>query len=163
MHCKKKLFIYYREMDKKNLPANIEPTIEPLKKNYKGPLRRVEVSKILEGYLKGLPLDDIARVVNRTLYTVQCCLQEHKDILKIVTDNNPEHYRSVRKDLLNAAEFLAVKSVTDEDAIKQASLRDRVYMLRETHAVRRLEEGQSTSNTAVDIKYTKVNLPKLDE
>lgn len=145
--------------DTKNLPANSVPTRKPAQYSR---LKRSEVGKILTAHLKGYSYEDCAKLVDRDIRVIHEVIRDYSGVLDLVKNVNPEEYSAIKGQLLNAVEYRAVKAVMDEDAISRANLRDRVYMLKETQQVRRLEEGQSTSNTAVDIRYTKIDLSKQE-
>lgn len=62
-----------------------------------------------------------------------------------------EQYEEIRPALLSAAEERLIASLVDEETIEKASLNNRAYAFQQLHSARRLERGQSTSNTALSL------------
>lgn len=105
-----------------------------------------EGDKILYYTLKDVPVTQIAEIVDRHVSKVI----EYRDRFKLMLDYlaSVGEYRKSKTDLLDAAEYLALKSLTDCLARDDGNLQQRAIAFRELYNANRLHHNQSTSNAA---------------
>ena len=108
-------------------------------------LSRQRQAKVLDLATKGVSQVDIAAVTGVTPAAVNKILAEFKPLFTEL--ENVDKYRSVRGDLLDAAELMALKSAVNEKKHDQAQLQHVAYTLRQLHDMRRLHNNLSTANT----------------
>lgn len=114
------------------------------------------ISRVLSQLASDVPIATIARTFNVSSWHVEKINEDYRDV--IITCKNVAKYKIGRKDLLNAAEQLLLKSLTDAEVVARANLRDRAFAFKEVFAARRLEEDKSTKNVSQSITYTSVDL-----
>jgi transcriptional regulator with XRE-family HTH domain len=125
-------------------------------KKYRGKVGPEETREVLSLHLKGATQEQIAKAIGRSPKTILNILNIYRPFFKELA--NVEEYRTVRRDLLTAAELKAVRSVLDDDKHERANLRDAAYTLTQVNNARRLEEELSTSNTATKVQWQSVDL-----
>jgi predicted transcriptional regulator len=108
---------------------------------------RQRQAKVLDLAAKGVNQRDIASATGISAAAVNKILADFKPLFTEL--DNVERYRSVRGELLDAAELMALKSAVDVEKHDQAQLQHVAYTLRQLHDMRRLHSNLSTSNVAV--------------
>ena len=77
---------------------------------------------------------------------------------------NPESlelYKRNRPSILSSLECELIKDLTDSEKRKKASLNNVAYAFQQIHVARRLEEGLSTGNLAVNVEKSLTNAHEL--
>jgi hypothetical protein len=110
---------------------------------------RVDVAKALKLRLQGLTFTAIGKVLGVTKQSVSRALTNFEPFLNGVEPGQLTAYAEERGNFLSAIEVRLMRSLTDEGAIKKASLRDRTVSMGIVFDKRRLEAGQSTNNVSV--------------
>jgi hypothetical protein len=109
-------------------------------------LSRQRQAKILDLAAKGVNQRDIAAATGISSAAVNKILAEFKPLFTEL--ENVDKYRSVRGELLDAAELMALKSAVSVEKHDHAQLQHVAYTLRQLHDMRRLHNNLSTANTA---------------
>ena len=109
--------------------------------------RSIDLGKALKMRLQGNTLDEIGKVLGHTRQSIHRCLQNFEPLLTSLQPGTLTAYAEERSNLLSAIELRMTASLADEQAIQKSSLRDRAVTLGIITDKRRLEAGQSTSNT----------------
>lgn len=118
----------------------------------------------LDKFLDKIPLTEIfkLRFKNKLtfkeigkIYNVspQAIHQRIKSVIKLLA--NPEldqAYADNRVDLLNSAERILLSTLIESDKLKDASLNNVAYSLKQIHDMRRINADLSTGNEAVKIE-----------
>lgn len=115
------------------------------RKTSKAALGRRRQAKVLDLAARGMNQIDIAKATGLSKQGVSKLLAEFKDVFAEL--QNVDNYRSVRGELLDAAELMALKSAVDREKHDKAGLQHVAYTLRQLHDMRRLHNNLSTSNT----------------
>jgi predicted DNA-binding protein YlxM (UPF0122 family) len=89
------------------------------------------------------------------IYSVspQAIHQRIKSVIKLL--NNPDldqAYADNRVDLLNSAERILLSTLIESDKLKDASLNNVAYSLKQIHDMRRINADLSTGNEAIKIE-----------
>ena len=97
-----------------------------------------------------LTFKEIGKIYN---VSPQAIHQRIKSLIKLL--NNPEldqAYADNRVDLLNSAERILLSTLIESDKLKDASLNNVAYSLRQIHDMRRINADLSTGNEAIKIE-----------
>lgn len=105
-----------------------------------------ESAEILTLRLKGAELEQIAKVVDRPWQTVQRHLGGYKPLFDFV--EHIHDYRACKKDLIESAEALSLKSLCITLGQSEGNLQQKAVAFRELFNASRLLNNQSTSNRA---------------
>ncbi len=103
-------------------------------------------------YQNQLSLDQISKLVQVPKSTLNDWFKPIDKLIK-----NPEAltiYDNNKAGFLKAIEFELLNDLTDADRRKKASLNNVAYAFQQIHVARRLEEGLSTGNLAVNVERT---------
>jgi predicted DNA-binding protein YlxM (UPF0122 family) len=68
-----------------------------------------------------------------------------------------ESFKMQRANILTALEIKLIESLVDDEKHKKASLNNAAYAFQQIHNARRLEEGLSTGNLAINVEKTLTN------
>ncbi|NIT59309.1 MAG: hypothetical protein GWN00_24725, partial [Aliifodinibius sp.] len=101
-------------------------------------------------YQNQLSLDQISKLVQVPKSTLNDWFKPIDKLIK-----NPEAltiYDNNKAGFLKAIEFELLNDLTDADRRKKASLNNVAYAFQQIHVARRLEEGLSTGNLAVNVE-----------
>lgn len=132
--------------DDPEIPDNVTPpSPQEAARNRKYPSRTF--TKLLSMIARGLGSKTIAKALGIPLGTAKKRVKELKPILFGLRNEAP-WYQGIRGDVLNAAEFRAVKSMMDPRKHAKAGLKDAAYAFKAIHAANRLERNLTTANTA---------------
>jgi len=97
-----------------------------------------------------LTFKEIGKIYN---VSPQAIHQRIKSLIKLL--NNPEldqAYADNRVDLLNSAERILLSTLIESDKLKDASLNNVAYSLKQIHDMRRINADLSTGNEAIKIE-----------
>jgi len=97
-----------------------------------------------------LTFKEIGKIYN---VSPQAIHQRIKSLIKLL--NNPDldqAYADNRVDLLNSAERILLSTLIESDKLKDASLNNVAYSLRQIHDMRRINADLSTGNEAIKIE-----------
>lgn len=110
-----------------------------------------KVNKILGMHLRGASNKEIVEVTDSSPNSVVKLLQTFREAFK-----NIEHlgaYRSVRNDLLDATELMALKSLNDSSKLEGATWRDVAVGFEKIVKANRLYHGQSSENVSQTLHF----------
>lgn len=130
-------------------------------KTSKAVLNRKRQVKVLELAAKGISQPEIAAVTGISKQAVNKLLTEFQPIFTEL--QNVEKYRTVRGDLLDAAEFMALKSAVDPGKHDRAQLQHVAFTLRQLHDMRRLHHNLSTANTQTQTVAITINPASFED
>jgi DNA-directed RNA polymerase specialized sigma24 family protein len=112
--------------------------------------KNIPIDKALKLHFQhGLSYAEISRQLGCSRQYISKVLKPFKNLVK-----NPQIldvYRQNRSDLLNATELELVLDLLDSTRRKKASLNNVAYAFQQIHNARRLEEGLSTGNLAINV------------
>ena len=97
-----------------------------------------------------LTFKEIGKIYN---VSPQAIHQRIKSLIKLL--NNPDldqAYADNRVDLLNSAERILLSTLIESDKLKDASLNNVAYSLKQIHDMRRINADLSTGNEAIKIE-----------
>jgi len=103
-------------------------------------------------YKHKLPLRQIGKLTGIPYQTIHQALRPFDNII-----NKPESlqiYNNSRAEVLSAIEMELLVALADKERIQKASLNNVAYAFNQVHSARRLEQGLSTDNLAVNIEST---------
>lgn len=106
-------------------------------------------------YQNQLTLDEISELSGVPRSTLSMLYAEVDKFIK-----NPEAltiYDCNKPQFLKSMEYTLLQEMMDEDKRKKASLNNVAYAFQQIHVARRLEEGLSTGNLAVNVEKTLQN------
>ena len=114
-----------------------------------------EIKTVLNYAIRGLEPYEIAKATGLTSIVCKDVIDRHKCFFEEVKElQNVEAYKNLRNDLFNVAEIKTLRSLTNEEKHKKASLGQVATAFKTIHTARRLEEDLSTENIAKEVKYT---------
>jgi hypothetical protein len=123
-------------------------------------------AEIIEHRLRGLKETDIQRVVGCSQSTVNRTITKFKKVFKEL--ENVEDYKTVKADLLSAAQIAALESAFSGNKLNKAGFLSTLQGFDILNKAERLERGQSTENLAhshfgrVELVNDIGKLPKID-
>ena len=113
---------------------------------------RIDLGQALElRFKKNSTLQEIGDHFGVTRQAVSRKLRAFMHLLS--SEDGISAYREARRNLLTAAELKLMEAVVDKAKIKDASLNNAAYALKEVHNMRRLEEDKSTANVAQKLVF----------
>jgi len=101
-------------------------------------------------FVKGRTYQEIADKFGCSPQSVHKALSKFKVLIedpKII-----ETYRANAGKVLNAVEFKLLENLVEQNKLKSASLNNVAYAFQQIHNARRLEEGLSTGNLAINVE-----------
>lgn len=104
-------------------------------------------SEILELTAAGATVNQIAKATECSRVYVSKVRKQFKHIFKSL--DKVENFRTVKSDILDAAQLEMLKSAVSPEKLKKAPLGQIAYSFRQFYDANRLEIGKSTQNTAV--------------
>ena len=108
---------------------------------------RVDVGKALKLRLQGVTLPDIAALQGVTKQAIYQALTRFEPFLASIEPGQLTAFAEERGQILNSVELGLMQSLVDPAKVERASLRDIAVTYGIVYDKRRLESGQSTSNT----------------
>ena len=125
-----------------------EDNILPVREN-----KKVDIGKAMKLRFKhGLPYQAIADYLHCSKSAVHKALKPLEKLIK--NPDEIENFKSQRTNILTGVEIKLIESLVDGEKHKKASLNNTAYAFTQIHNARRLEEGLSTSNLAVNVEKT---------
>ena len=103
-------------------------------------------------YKHQLSIRDISDLTNIPRSTLEYAFKPIDKLLK--NDGSLELYSNNKPEILNAIEFELLSDLSDAEKRKKASLNNTAYAFQQIHMARRLEQGLSTGNLAVNVEKT---------
>jgi len=137
-----------------------QPGFKPDPKQYKKAEITLRDRNILDLKHRGLNNNQISKALAISNPTVSKVLKKYEDIFTELS--NIDNYEQVRDKLFSATELRLLKSLNDENKIKDATLSQVSSAFDKVRTGRRLEQGLSTANNATEIRYTSVSSDTLD-
>ena len=118
----------------------------PTRKN-----KKVDIGAAVKLRFKhGLSYQKIADVLNCSKSAIYKALKPLEKLMR--NPDEIESFKTQRANILTALEIKLIESLVDEEKHKRASLNNVAYAFQQIHVARRLEEGLSTGNLAVNVE-----------
>jgi predicted DNA-binding protein YlxM (UPF0122 family) len=113
--------------------------------------KKVNMGKAIKLRFKnGLSYQAIADYLNCSKSAVHKALKPLEKLIR--NPNEIESFKLQRTNILTGVEMKLIESLVDEEKHKKASLNKAAYAFQQIHNARRLEEGLSTTNLAVNVE-----------
>ena len=115
---------------------------------------KIDKGKILEYYyIKGHNRADIAKLCGCSLSYVSIVLKPFDRLINSQPAGTITNYRINRVNVLEIAEFILLREMLEPERLRKAPLNHVTEAFRRMFDARRLEQGLSTSNIAIDIQH----------
>jgi hypothetical protein len=112
-------------------------------------LNRKQLGRLVTLRARNVPVGLIAQELDVTKNAVEQAIKEFRPLFQEL--GNIKHYRTIKADLLDAAQIVALKTIVR--GADKASMRDGAFSYRILNEASRLEKGLSTQNISKKIQY----------
>jgi len=123
---------------------------KPNKRQYR--LTTTEMMNLLESHLDGDSHYSIAKRFNVSINFVKNHVSKHKQVLAKILKAN--EIKGLKPQILETAVLELINAVLNKSSDKKASINALAYAAKQLHDIQRLENGLSTANVGLAVKYT---------
>jgi predicted DNA-binding protein YlxM (UPF0122 family) len=137
-----------------HIPETAKQLINTDRNQVDKPVNRLDPAQIIKLRFKNkLTFNEIAKIYNVTDGAV---CKRIKSIMKLISDPDLDKaYADNRVELMTSAERILLSYLVHSDKLKDASLNNTAYALKQVHDMRRLNADLSTGNQAIKIEVVK--------